>query len=180
MGYSIYRQEFPHVPDSHLSSIPVYPWSYPDSHQQHTGFALLFPCSLWLSFSSQLATSVINLIHFQQQAIFSYLVDEHVVWNRVRSLSEVKIFYVSPCLPTYKVCHSVRGGNWIGPTWFVGCKVKQGIAHHPEPFQVLANWLGTFVLWLMHFLSLFRTWDIAMQSWTTGRILISSIFLSWR
>jgi len=81
------------------------------------GSAFIFSCSLWFSFSFQLATALINLIHLWQQAIFSYLVDEHVMWNKVRSLPEVKIYYVCPFLPTYKVCHSVRGGNWIGLTW---------------------------------------------------------------
>lgn len=76
------------------------------------------------------------------------------MWNKVRSLPEVKIYYVCPFLPTYKVCHSVRGGNWIGITWFVGHKVMLLITHHSRPFHVLANWLGILILWLMYFLSL--------------------------
>lgn len=97
--------------------------------------------------SSQLATLLINLIHLWQQAIFSYLADEHVMWNRIRSLPEVKIVYVCPFLSAYKACHSVRGGNWIGLTWFVGHKVVLVITHHCEPFHVLANWLGILILW---------------------------------
>lgn len=69
----------------------------------------------WLCFSSQLATSLIILIHRWQQAIFSHLVDDHVIWNTVGSLPEVKIYYVCPFLPICKACWSVRGGKWIGP-----------------------------------------------------------------
>lgn len=128
--------------------------------QTQAGRVFVFSCSCWLFLSSQLATLLINLIHLWQQAIFSYLVDEHVMWNRVRSLPEVKIVYVCPFLSAYKACHSVRGGNWIGLTWFVGHKVMLVITHHCEPFHVLANWLGILILWLMYFLSLFRAEDI--------------------
>lgn len=138
----------------------------------------MFSCSLWFSFSFQLATALINLIHLWQQAIFSYLVDEHVMWNKVRSLPEVKIYYVCPFLPTYKVCHSVRGGNWIGITWFVGHKVMLLITHHSRPFHVLANWLGILILWLMYFLSLFRAGDTPVQSWATVSMHLLSILCS--
>lgn len=49
--------------------------------QTEAGQVFVFSCSCWLSLSSQLATLLINLIHLWQQAIFSYLVDEHVMWN---------------------------------------------------------------------------------------------------
>lgn len=140
--------------------------------------AFMFSCSLWFSFSFQLATALINLIHLWQQAIFSYLVDEHVMWNKVRSLPEVKIYYVCPFLPTYKVCHSVRGGNWIGLTWFVGHKVMLLSTHHSKPFHVLANWLGILILWLMYFLSLFRAGDTPVQSWATVSMHLLSILCS--
>lgn len=99
------------------------------------------------------------------------------MWNRVRSLPEVKIYYVCPFLPVYKVCHSFRGGNWIGLTWFVGHKVMLVITHHSEPFHVLANWLGILILWLMYFLSLFKAGDTPVQSWATVSMhLLSSLY----
>lgn len=178
MSYSIHKQDFPIWLYPALPAILVCPWIYPDPKQQHIGFALVFLFLLWLSFSSQLATVLINLIHLWLQAIFSYLVDEHVMWNRVRSLPDVKIYYACRFLLAYKVWHSVRGGNWIGLTWFVGHKVKLVITYHLEPFHVLANWLGILILWLMHFLSLFKVWDTSMQFWVTVRIHLPSIPLS--
>ena len=91
---------------------------------------------------------------------------------------EVKIYYVCPFLPAYKVCHSVRGGNGIGLTWFVGHKVMLVITHHSELFHVLANWLGILILWLMYFLSLFRAGDTPMQSWATVSMHLLSVLYS--
>lgn len=176
MSCSVYGQGFCRLTNILLSLL--YSFVLECIHTQTSsifGFALVFSCSLWLFLSSQLATSLINLIYLWQQAIFSYLVDEHVMWNRVRSLPEVKIYYVCPFLPAYKVCYSVRGGNWIGLTWFVGHKVMLVITHHSEPFHVLANWLGILILWLMYFLSLFRAGDTPLQSWATVSIHLPSI-----
>lgn len=175
-SHCIYGQGFCHL--TNILRCLLYSFVLEFIHTQTSsifGFALVFSCSLWLFFSSQLATSLINLIYLWQQAIFSYLVDEHVMWNRVRSLPEVKIYYVCPFLPAYKVCSSVRGGNWIGLTWFVGHKVMLVITHHSEPFHVLANWLGILILWLMYFLSLCRAGDTPVQSWATVSIHLPSI-----
>lgn len=109
----------------------------------------------WLCFFSQLATSLINLIHRWQQAIFSHLVDDHVMWNRVGSLPEVKIYYVCPFPPYARPADLSEEASELVQ---MICWSQSQVAYYPSfwALHVVANWLGILILWLMHFLSLFR------------------------
>lgn len=87
VSYAIYRQGFCHV--TVFCSACYYHFAL-EFIQTQASRVFVFSCICWLSLSSQLAALLINLIHLWQQVIFSYLVDENVMWNRVRSLPKVK------------------------------------------------------------------------------------------